>query len=197
VQIFWPVKGCPVDEFTEAQLLLISRAGGDPAVKDATRLMRLAGYYHLKREPRMTRIVWADRRIRYEYRDLIRRIRAQPQVCDPLASGARRTTTTIVVAGRRRMSPYPATDRLSELLKQHNELVIPAVKELIEEVGKAGHGRHDALVVIAGRLVQLRWPYQQAVDWLTPTINESFNDGDWSCEIEAALNMHKNARRSG
>jgi hypothetical protein len=191
VQVFWPVEGCPADEFTKAQLLLISRAGGDPAVKDACRLMRLAGLYHLKREPRMTRIVWADRRIRYDYRDLIRRIRSLPQICDPLAPVARATTTTTIV-GRRRPAAYSATGRLNELIAEHDGLVKPAVRKLIEEIGAAGCDRHNSIVAACGRLIQLRWPEKQALEFLAPLVNQHFQDGDWTGEVERAT---EHARR--
>jgi hypothetical protein len=56
---YWRMDGCPVDQFTAAQEILNSRTGCDPAVKDLPRVLRLPGFYNLKREPRMTRI--ADR----------------------------------------------------------------------------------------------------------------------------------------
>jgi hypothetical protein len=41
---YWCAEGCPVEQFTAAQELLISRAGTDPAIKDVPRIMRAAGY---------------------------------------------------------------------------------------------------------------------------------------------------------
>jgi hypothetical protein len=100
---------------------------------------------------------------------------------------ARVANTTAVVGRRGRAAAYPATGRLNELLVHHNDLVKPAVRELVEEVGKAGEGRHDAIVAVAGRLAYQDWPHQHAVDWLTPIVNEHFQDGDWTEEIERAL----------
>jgi hypothetical protein len=115
---------------------------------------------------------------------LMDRIRASGVLGAPVARGA---TTTTIVGRRGRASAYPATERLNELFRQHNGFVRPAVRELITEVGKAGEGRHDAVVAVCGRLVHQDWPYQEAVDWLTPLVNEHFQDGDWTEEIERAL----------
>jgi hypothetical protein len=41
----------------DSQRFLISRIGSDPAVQDPSRVMRLPGFYHQKRKPRMTRIL--------------------------------------------------------------------------------------------------------------------------------------------
>jgi hypothetical protein len=118
------------------------------------------------------------------------RIRASGLLGPPVA---RPTTTTPIIAGRGRLgAKFPATERLNELFRQHAGLVKPAVRELIEEVGKAGEGRHDALVAICGRIVFQGWPHQQAVDWLVPIVNEHFQDGDWTDEVERALNHARN-----
>ena len=73
-QFYWNLSDCPVDRFTALQLLLLSRAGTDPSVKDPPRLMRLPGFPHQKREPRMTRIVAITDRI-YDCRSFMQRVR--------------------------------------------------------------------------------------------------------------------------
>lgn len=86
-QCYWRVSGCPVAEFTKAQLGLVSRIGTDPAVQDPGRVMRLAGFAHQKREPRQTRIVSIDSNAAYDYREFMARVLAQPQFCDPWGGG--------------------------------------------------------------------------------------------------------------
>jgi hypothetical protein len=54
---YWRMDDCPVEQFTAGQEILNTRTGCDAAVKDLPRVLRLPGFYNLKCEPRMTRIV--------------------------------------------------------------------------------------------------------------------------------------------
>lgn len=54
---YWLVDGGPLDEFKARQQALAQRFGGDPKVCDLPRVMRLPGFWHLKKEPFQTRIV--------------------------------------------------------------------------------------------------------------------------------------------
>lgn len=54
---YWRVEDCPLDKFKERQHALASRFGGDMAVCDLPRVMRLPGFWHLKGEPFQTRLV--------------------------------------------------------------------------------------------------------------------------------------------
>jgi hypothetical protein len=91
-----------------------------------------------------------------------------------------------------RGEPYPATLRLRQLLQANEGRVKPAVRALVDEVGGAGTGRHDCLVAICGRLVALRWDAARAIDFLIPLMNQHFLDGDWTTEVERAI---EHARR--
>jgi hypothetical protein len=55
--LYWLVKDCPLDKFTEAQKRLISHYSGDPAIHDLPRVMRFPGFYHRKGEPFIARLV--------------------------------------------------------------------------------------------------------------------------------------------
>lgn len=48
---YWLVTGCPLGLFKPIQHALAKRFGGDPAVKNLSRLMRLPGFLHNKRTP--------------------------------------------------------------------------------------------------------------------------------------------------
>lgn len=48
---YWIVCDCPPSEFSRAQLALAAKFGGDVAVKDLPRVMRLPGFVHRKSEP--------------------------------------------------------------------------------------------------------------------------------------------------
>jgi hypothetical protein len=45
---YWKVPDCPLEKFASAQAALARRFGGDPAVKDLPRVMRVPGFYHRK-----------------------------------------------------------------------------------------------------------------------------------------------------
>jgi hypothetical protein len=50
-QAFWFVRNLPVAEFRAAQLRLAARYGGDPAVSNPSRVMRVPGFMHQKGKP--------------------------------------------------------------------------------------------------------------------------------------------------
>jgi hypothetical protein len=114
---------------------------------------------------------------------------------DVVASGAlgaaiQQDTQTGMLRGR-----YPATERFRELLRQVEGHIRPAVAALIEEVGAAGTGRHDALVAIAGSLVHHGWRDDDAAQFVVPLANSAFGDGDWFDEVEAALSHARRRTR--
>jgi hypothetical protein len=98
-----------------------------------------------------------------------------------------RASITTVVASRSRPSAYDATGRLRALLEKHEGLIRPAIREVVEQIGGEGGGRHDALVSIAGRLVLQGWSDQSAIEFLAPIVNDAFGEGDWTDEILGAL----------
>jgi hypothetical protein len=54
---YWLLSDCPIHQFTPIQRALAERFGGDRAVCDLPRVMRLPGFYHLKGDPRLTRLL--------------------------------------------------------------------------------------------------------------------------------------------
>jgi hypothetical protein len=54
---YWIVEGVTCDEFTSIQKALAARFGGDLQVIDRGRVMRLPGFYHLKKSPYLTNII--------------------------------------------------------------------------------------------------------------------------------------------
>lgn len=69
----------PLDQFSELQKRLIHHFaddGADKAVHDLPRVMRLAGFYHCKGEPFMTRVVHSD--AWYEVQELIEWVQSLP-----------------------------------------------------------------------------------------------------------------------
>ncbi len=54
---YWLVENITLEEFTVIQKALASLFGGDPQVVDLSRVMRLPGFYHLKKSPYQTEIL--------------------------------------------------------------------------------------------------------------------------------------------
>jgi RepB DNA-primase N-terminal domain len=52
--LYWLVKDCPLDQFSTVQKRLAAYYGGDKAVHDLPRVMRLPGFIHRKHEPFFT-----------------------------------------------------------------------------------------------------------------------------------------------
>lgn len=51
---YWLIADCSLDSFTEIQTAFAAKYQSDPAVKDLPRVMRLAGFFHQKKEPVVT-----------------------------------------------------------------------------------------------------------------------------------------------
>jgi hypothetical protein len=117
------------------------------------------------------------------------RLMARIGTCGALGSPIQPTaTTTGGQSSAARSTAYAATERLRQLFMKHNDLVKPAMRELIAEIGATGPGdRHDSVVAMAGRLVLQKWTDQQAIDFLVPAINGAFGESDWNGEIYRAL----------
>jgi uncharacterized protein DUF5906/DNA primase RepB-like protein/primase-like protein len=58
--VYWLVDGCALEDFSAKQRALIRRYGGDKGVHDLSRVLRLPGFFHQKREPRLVRIIEAN-----------------------------------------------------------------------------------------------------------------------------------------
>jgi hypothetical protein len=53
----WLVADCRLDQFTGIQKALAARFGGDPAVIDLPRVVRLPGFWHMKEKPQLSRLL--------------------------------------------------------------------------------------------------------------------------------------------
>ena len=57
---YWKVSDVPVTEFSNYQDALAKKFGGDPSVKNPSRLMRLPGFFHCKASPSMVGAAFTD-----------------------------------------------------------------------------------------------------------------------------------------
>jgi hypothetical protein len=71
---WWPTSGGSPHNFTFAQLTLAARYGGDPAISDRVRIMRIPGYDHNKNAPYRSHAWRPYIDVRYDDADLIERI---------------------------------------------------------------------------------------------------------------------------
>jgi hypothetical protein len=69
--VYWHVVDMPLDRFTTAQKYLAATYGGDLAVCDLARVMRLPGYFHSKAEPFLTRIAEENKDAAYTTAELL------------------------------------------------------------------------------------------------------------------------------
>lgn len=57
-QAYWLSEGCPLEQFSGIQKGLIERYGGDKAVHDLCRVLRVPGFWHQKGTPFLVRVVY-------------------------------------------------------------------------------------------------------------------------------------------
>ncbi|GAA5513805.1 hypothetical protein Dcar01_02553 [Deinococcus carri] len=70
--VYWAVQDLPLSEFTPVQKHLAGLYGGDPSVCDLSRVMRLPGYWHGKKEEGfLTRILELNAAAQYSRADLL------------------------------------------------------------------------------------------------------------------------------
>ena len=68
---YWLIKGCPLDQFSSIQKVLIQRFGADPSVFDLPRVMRLPGFYHRKEQPVLVRVIERSEMLPYKYANFL------------------------------------------------------------------------------------------------------------------------------
>ncbi len=192
LQAYWRVSGCPVAEFTRAQLTLISRIDTDAAVQDASRVMRVPGFWHQKGEPRQTHIVSIDLATQYEFAALMARVLAQPQIADPWAGGKGIRRPMVRHAGCGvSVSSAGTTARLRILLDLHGGYVTPAVCALLREAKAPADGRpgnrHETLKSVVARSILAGWPDDDIRALVLPVINDGWGEGDWTNHIDRLL----------
>jgi AAA domain-containing protein/DNA primase RepB-like protein len=56
---FWSLRDCQLEQFTPLQKRLIALYGSDPKIVDLPRVMRVPGFLHRKREPFLSKLLYA------------------------------------------------------------------------------------------------------------------------------------------
>ncbi len=57
---YWLTNDCPIAEFGPRQQQIAEKFRGDPKVFDLPRVMRLPGFFHQKKEPYMTQMIYPE-----------------------------------------------------------------------------------------------------------------------------------------
>jgi hypothetical protein len=63
--VYWLVENIPLEHFSDIQVALAERFNADPGVKDLSRVLRLPGFFHRKRDPYQVRIIAINDAPRY------------------------------------------------------------------------------------------------------------------------------------
>lgn len=89
---YWLVDACPIERFKPLQQALAQRFGGDGAVCDLPRVMRVPGFWHVKATPFRSRIVSLEALQPYPLADIVARLQLnaeQPSRIRPLSPSGR------------------------------------------------------------------------------------------------------------
>lgn len=119
---YWRVDDCDFEQFKPLQQALARRFGGDTSVCDLPRVMRVPGFWHLKRQPFRTRIVQMEDRPAIPVADLIAKLGLDPtvhpapqelSVSSPPAASARALLSQTVPEGQRHVHLVSMAGRLN------------------------------------------------------------------------------------
>lgn len=160
-QAFWPISDCPLDKFTPLQLALAEKFGGDKAVIDLPRVMRVPGFFHLKKIPFQSRIHKVSDTSTVTYRELIGAaqliIRPTQKPTNlfvpddqPIPRGERHTTM-VTVSSRLRNAGMSGKRLVDALMAENQSRCIPPLPE--EEIVKISKWalKKDAVIVPPAR----------------------------------------------
>jgi hypothetical protein len=75
---FWCLRDCPLEQFTPLQKRLIELYGSDPKIIDRPRVMRVPGFLHRKREPFLSKLVFAGD-AEYSYDEFVEALPPEPE----------------------------------------------------------------------------------------------------------------------
>ncbi len=138
-QAFWKVEGVPVERFTDVQKRLVELFNGDPSIIDPSRVMRLPGYFHMKRDPFRSEIVHIDSTAKpLCYQEVIdgfgvpkmseKPIFLESQTQERIPEG-KRNQTMIAVSARLRNAGLEGERLYEALMKENTARCSPALPE--------------------------------------------------------------------
>ena len=77
--VYWFVKDFPLEAFSDVQKTLAEMFHGDPVVHDLCRVMRVPGFWHQKRDPFASRIIFESHVDPMSYLDIVKNFPPKPR----------------------------------------------------------------------------------------------------------------------
>ncbi len=84
--IHWRVSNCELDQFKPLQKQLAITFGGDPAMSNLDRVMRIPGFYHRKKNKQLVKLVHSAN-LTYSVETLLARVKEAPIMTQPALEG--------------------------------------------------------------------------------------------------------------
>jgi P4 family phage/plasmid primase-like protien len=113
---YYIVSDTPLAEFKAIQDRLIKALGTDPAVKDLPRVMRLPGFYHMKGDPRLVKLIHVEEGLRPYSKEQL--LSALPVMTDKITNHGERPTQPRKADPAMPQSDGTRTETLTSLVGQ-------------------------------------------------------------------------------
>jgi RepB DNA-primase N-terminal domain len=115
--LYWLVSDCTREQFKALQQAIAIKFNGDKSCIDLCRVLRVPGFYHLKRQPVMTKLAEVNNISRYTTQEVI----------EGLGLGVDEQTTSITPARKQLVVPVPTSRGIYEYTVPHTGEVIDLV----------------------------------------------------------------------
>ena len=158
--VYWAVDGVPLDEFRTLQQGLARLYGGDMSVCDLSRVMRLPGYWHGKKEPgHLVRLISCNADNQYTRADLLE---AWPELGETLAAAKVERERKQQEAERRRAEADQLRQQIAtgtagsraEVQRKYGQIALTGCCATLLEAGEGSRNNTlNAVAYRAGRLV--------------------------------------------
>lgn len=152
--LYWKVADCPLERFTELQKAIALKYDGDKACVDLCRVLRVPGFWHLKGEPFMTRLLEVNEQPAYSVDEVITGLELSAG-----ATAAVQQQTSTRIAELQQCSTIAKADTQQS---SSFEIIIPDTGEAIDlKKWAARHTDFDLLAALAQNSPQVLRGAQQ------------------------------------
>jgi hypothetical protein len=162
---YWLVVDCEIDQFEPIQHALANIFNGDHSVCDPSRVMRVPGFLHLKKEPFRSRILEIRNAPPYPIQDIVSGFKLQMEPKRPKASQPK------------------------EAHHNHDGFLSPWSERFLKEKMLANTSRNGSLMGLAGRLRQIGLPMPYIGHMMKLVNDMEFAEPLEKSELEAMFNQ--------
>jgi hypothetical protein len=139
--LYWKVADCQLDQFTALQRAIAVKFNGDKSCVDLCRVLRVPGFWHLKGEPYMTRLLEVNDHSKYSVEEIVTGLGLETASSTPLQ---RQASTTPMQLQQTSSIATADTHQSSS-----TEIVIPETGEAIDlKKWAARHTDFDLLAAL-------------------------------------------------